>query len=43
MLTTRWAKAYPGTEGTAAVVRMALLGPHGPTGTYVDRHGVVPW
>jgi NAD(P)-dependent dehydrogenase (short-subunit alcohol dehydrogenase family) len=30
-------------QGTDAIVRMALLGPDGPTGTYVDRHGVVPW
>ncbi|MET0449959.1 MAG: SDR family NAD(P)-dependent oxidoreductase, partial [Aeromicrobium sp.] len=30
-------------EGTEAVVRLASLGPSGPTGTYVDRFGVIPW
>ena len=30
-------------EGTDAIVRMAQLDPSGPTGTYVDRHGIVPW
>ncbi len=31
------------TEGTDAIVAMAQIGPDGPTGTYGDRHGVVPW
>jgi NAD(P)-dependent dehydrogenase (short-subunit alcohol dehydrogenase family) len=31
------------TEGTDAIVAMAALGPDGPTGTFVDRHGAVPW
>jgi hypothetical protein len=31
------------TEGTDAIVALAQLGPDGPTGTYTDRHGVVPW
>jgi NAD(P)-dependent dehydrogenase (short-subunit alcohol dehydrogenase family) len=31
------------TEGTDAIVALAQLGPDGPTGTFVDRHGVVPW
>jgi NAD(P)-dependent dehydrogenase (short-subunit alcohol dehydrogenase family) len=31
------------TEGTDAIVTLAQLGPDGPTGTYTDRHGVVPW
>src|SRR4051812_27837878 len=30
-------------EGTEAIVAMATIGPDGPTGTYTDRHGVVPW
>ena len=31
------------TEGTDAIVAMAQIGPDGPTGTFVDRHGTVPW
>jgi NAD(P)-dependent dehydrogenase (short-subunit alcohol dehydrogenase family) len=31
------------TEGTDAIVAMAQIGPDGPTGTYTDRQGVVPW
>ena len=30
-------------EGTDAIVAMATIGPDGPTGTYSDRHGPVPW
>jgi NAD(P)-dependent dehydrogenase (short-subunit alcohol dehydrogenase family) len=30
-------------EGTDAIVAMATIGPDGPTGTFVDRHGRVPW
>jgi NAD(P)-dependent dehydrogenase (short-subunit alcohol dehydrogenase family) len=30
-------------EGTDAIVHLACLGPDGPTGTYIDRDGVVPW
>jgi hypothetical protein len=30
-------------EGTDAIVRMATIGPHGPTGTFVSREGPVPW
>jgi NAD(P)-dependent dehydrogenase (short-subunit alcohol dehydrogenase family) len=30
-------------EGTDAIVAMASIGPDGPTGTYVDRQGIVPW
>lgn len=30
-------------EGTDAMVAMAKIGPHGPTGTFTDRHGTVPW
>lgn len=30
-------------EGTDAIVAMAQIGPSGPTGTFVDRHGVVAW
>lgn len=31
------------TEGTDAVVAMALIGTDGPTGTFTDRHGRVDW
>jgi NAD(P)-dependent dehydrogenase (short-subunit alcohol dehydrogenase family) len=30
-------------EGTDAIVAMANIGPDGPTGTFSDRHGTVPW
>jgi NAD(P)-dependent dehydrogenase (short-subunit alcohol dehydrogenase family) len=30
-------------EGTDAIVAMAQIGPDGPTGTFVDRNGAVPW
>jgi NAD(P)-dependent dehydrogenase (short-subunit alcohol dehydrogenase family) len=30
-------------EGTDAIVRMATIGPDGPTGTFVSREGPVPW
>jgi NAD(P)-dependent dehydrogenase (short-subunit alcohol dehydrogenase family) len=30
-------------EGVEALVRMATVGPDGPTGTYVDRHGPLDW
>jgi NAD(P)-dependent dehydrogenase (short-subunit alcohol dehydrogenase family) len=30
-------------EGTDAIVAMATIGPDGPTGTFVDRHGPVGW
>jgi NAD(P)-dependent dehydrogenase (short-subunit alcohol dehydrogenase family) len=30
-------------EGTDAIVRMATIGPDGPTGTFTDRHGAVGW
>ena len=31
------------TEGTDAIVQMATVGKDGPTGTYVNRHGKLPW
>jgi NAD(P)-dependent dehydrogenase (short-subunit alcohol dehydrogenase family) len=31
------------TEGTDAIITLAQLGPDGPTGTFVDREGSVPW
>lgn len=38
---------YRGTQsveaGTDAIVRLATLGPDGPTGTFVNRRGTVPW
>jgi NAD(P)-dependent dehydrogenase (short-subunit alcohol dehydrogenase family) len=30
-------------EGTDQIVAMANVGPDGPTGTFTDRHGTVPW
>ena len=30
-------------EGAEIIVRMALLGPDGPTGTFVGNEGPVPW
>lgn len=30
-------------EGSDAIVAMAQVDPSGPTGTFVDRNGVVPW
>jgi len=31
------------TEGTDAIVAMASIGAGGPSGTFTDRHGDVPW
>ena len=31
------------TEGTDVIVRMATIGPDGPTGSFVGRSGPVPW
>jgi len=31
------------TEGSDAIVHLATLPPDGPTGTFQDRHGPVPW
>jgi NAD(P)-dependent dehydrogenase (short-subunit alcohol dehydrogenase family) len=31
------------TEGTDVIVRMATIGPDGPTGSFVSRDGPVPW
>jgi len=31
------------TEGTDAIVKLALIGPDGPTGTFSDRSGSIPW
>lgn len=31
------------TEGTDAIVELAQVGPDGPTGTYRDRGGEIPW
>jgi hypothetical protein len=30
-------------EGTDAIVALATVGPDGPTGTFSDRNGTVPW
>lgn len=31
------------TEGSDAIVAMALVGADGPTNTFTDRHGALPW
>jgi NAD(P)-dependent dehydrogenase (short-subunit alcohol dehydrogenase family) len=31
------------TEGTDAIVRMAMIGVDGPTGTFTDREGAIGW
>jgi NAD(P)-dependent dehydrogenase (short-subunit alcohol dehydrogenase family) len=31
------------TEGTDVIVRLATIGSDGPTGTFQDRNGTVPW
>jgi len=31
------------TEGTDAIVRLSTLPKDGPTGTFQDRYGTVPW
>jgi NAD(P)-dependent dehydrogenase (short-subunit alcohol dehydrogenase family) len=31
------------TEGSDAIVALAGIGPDGPTGTFVDRHGTLGW
>jgi NAD(P)-dependent dehydrogenase (short-subunit alcohol dehydrogenase family) len=31
------------TEGTDAIVKLATIGSGGPTGTFQDRNGTVPW
>lgn len=30
-------------EGTEIIIKMATVGPEGPTGTYQDRNGTLPW
>lgn len=30
-------------EGAREPVRLALIGPDGPTGTFSDENGTVPW
>jgi NAD(P)-dependent dehydrogenase (short-subunit alcohol dehydrogenase family) len=30
-------------EGSQAIVTMAKIDASGPTGTFIDRHGIVPW
>ncbi len=30
-------------EGTDAIVRLATMGPDGPTGTFMERDGTMPW
>ncbi|MEU5768306.1 SDR family NAD(P)-dependent oxidoreductase [Streptomyces asoensis] len=31
------------TEGTDAIIALATIGADGPTGTFQDRHGTMPW
>ncbi|MDO5558318.1 MAG: SDR family NAD(P)-dependent oxidoreductase [Oscillospiraceae bacterium] len=30
-------------EGTDAIVRLATIGQGGPSGTFMNRHGIIPW
>jgi hypothetical protein len=30
-------------QGAEVIVAMALIGPDGPTGTFTDENGPVPW
>ncbi len=30
-------------EGAEIIVRMARIGPDGPTGGFFDAHGAIPW
>jgi hypothetical protein len=30
-------------EGAGIIVKMATIGAHGPTGTFADRNGTMPW
>lgn len=30
-------------EGTDAIVKMATIGKDGPTGTFTNRDGIIPW
>ena len=30
-------------QGAKQVVKMALIGPDGPTGTFTDEEGTAPW
>ena len=36
-------RGKPVERGAEIIVRMATIGPDGPTGSYVDEDGVVPW
>ena len=38
-----WRAGHPVEEGAKVLVRMATIGADGPTGTFVDADGVVPW
>jgi hypothetical protein len=31
------------TEGTDSIIKLAMIGANGPTGTFIDRLGPVPW
>jgi hypothetical protein len=31
------------TEAAAIIAQLASIGPDGPTGTYLDAHGALPW
>jgi NAD(P)-dependent dehydrogenase (short-subunit alcohol dehydrogenase family) len=45
--TTTDLNSHRGTQtipaGAAEAIRLALLGDDGPTGTYSNREGIVPW
>ncbi|SFE19609.1 NADP-dependent 3-hydroxy acid dehydrogenase YdfG [Actinacidiphila alni] len=42
-LTAAFGIGRPAEESARVVVRLATLGPDGPTGTFQDENGVVPW
>jgi NAD(P)-dependent dehydrogenase (short-subunit alcohol dehydrogenase family) len=33
----------PATQGAEIIVRVATIGADGPTGTFQDRNGAMPW
>ncbi|MHA3701192.1 SDR family NAD(P)-dependent oxidoreductase [Jatrophihabitans sp. YIM 134969] len=42
-MTAAFGIGRPVAESARVVVRLATLGPGGPTGTFTDEHGTLPW
>jgi hypothetical protein len=42
-MTAAYGIGRPVEESARTVVRLATLGPDGPTGTFQDENGVLPW